>query len=103
MNPPLLTSEQRRAAQDRAIAARRVRSEVRTALKSRSTSLREVMDRASTDDAIGRMKVVDVLEALPAIGPTKADRIMKRLGIAMSRRLRGLGEHQRERLLAEFA
>ena len=65
--------------------------------------LREVIDLSDHDEAIGRMRVIDVLEALPAIGPTKAERIMTRLAIAPSRRLRGLGAHQRRRLLEEFA
>jgi ribosomal protein S13 len=49
------------------------------------------------------MKVVEALEALPAIGPTKAQAIMTRLGISSSRRLKGLGMHQRAALLEVFA
>jgi ribosomal protein S13 len=44
-----------------------------------------------------------VLEALPGIGKVRAGQIMERLRIAESRRLRGLGEHQRRSLLDEFA
>jgi hypothetical protein len=103
LSPPILTVEQRRVAGERALAARRVRAEARVALKSRELTLAVLLSRAEEDPAIARMKVVDALEALPAIGPTKAQATMTRLGISTSRRLKGLGMHQRAALLEAFA
>jgi ribosomal protein S13 len=40
---------------------------------------------------------------MPGIGKIKAKRMMETLGIAENRRLRGLGDRQREALLAEFS
>ena len=51
------------------------------------------------DEVVGRMKVTTLIETLPGYGKAKAEKIMKELGIAESRRLRGLGERQREALL----
>jgi hypothetical protein len=48
------------------------------------------------------MRVSEVLEAMPAYGPVKARSLMEELDIATSRRLRGLGPRQRERLLEIF-
>ena len=55
------------------------------------------------DDTVGKMKVSTVLEALPGVGKVRARKIMERLDISASRRVRGLGAKQREALLAEFA
>ncbi|CAB4905948.1 unannotated protein [freshwater metagenome] len=103
MSPPTLSVEQRRVAGERALAARRVRAEVRVALKSRELSLTMLLARSEDDPALARMKVIEALESLPAIGPTKAQAIMTRLGISPSRRLKGLGTHQRAALLKAFA
>jgi ribosomal protein S13 len=48
------------------------------------------------------MKVSSVLESLPGVGRVRAKKIMERLDISESRRVRGLGAKQREALLAEF-
>ena len=43
------------------------------------------------------------LTSLPGLGKVKAARLMERLGIAESRRLRGLGAKQKEALLAALS
>ncbi|MFE0654419.1 hypothetical protein ACFVZH_38395 [Streptomyces sp. NPDC059534] len=45
------------------------------------------------------MPVGVLLESLPQIGRVRAQRLLIELGIAPSRRLRGLGPRQRQRLL----
>ena len=47
--------------------------------------------------------VVAVLEAMPGVGKVRAQRIMERLEISPSRRVRGLGAKQREALVQEFS
>ncbi len=99
---PELDPEQRRAALVKAAEARRIRAELKQMLKAGEVSLREVLDRSSSAEPLAKMRVADVLEAMPAFGPVKARRLMEELGIASSRRLRGLGPRQREALLATF-
>ncbi|MEX1164345.1 MAG: integration host factor, actinobacterial type [Nitriliruptor sp.] len=99
---PELDPEQRRAALVKAAEARRIRAELKQMLKAGEVSIRDVIDRSSSADALAKMRVADVLEAMPAFGPVKARRLMEELDIAPSRRLRGLGSRQREALLATF-
>jgi ribosomal protein S13 len=66
-------------------------------------SLADVIRRGATDDVIGVMKVSSLLAWLPGIGQAGAAQIMERLGIAESRRVRSLGQHQREALAGEFS
>jgi hypothetical protein len=99
---PELDPEQRRAALAKAAEARRIRAELKQMLKAGEVSIRDVIERSSSADALAKMKVADVLEAMPAFGPVKARRLMEELDIAPSRRLRGLGPRQRAALLAAF-
>ena len=100
---PPLTPEQRAAALEKAAAARRARAELKVRLKTQGTSLAEVLDSGETDDAVGKMKVVAVLEAMPGVGKVRAQRLMEALEISPARRVRGLGAKQREALLREFS
>ena len=99
---PPLTPEQRTAALEKAAAARRARAELKVRLKSSGATLQEVLDAGETDEAVGKMKVLAVLEAMPGVGKIKAARIMDKLEISPSRRVRGLGVKQREALEREF-
>lgn len=99
---PPLTPEQRADALAKAAAARRARAELKVRLKSSGANLRDVLDSGETDEAIGKMKVLAVLEAMPGVGKIKAARMMERLEISPSRRVRGLGVKQREALEREF-
>jgi hypothetical protein len=101
--PPVLTNEQRQAALEAAAAARRARAELKDRLKMGSLSLREVLDLAETDEVVGKTKVIAVLESLPRVGKVKARRLMDEIGIADSRRVRGLGVEQRRALLDTFS
>jgi hypothetical protein len=100
---PSLTPEQRAAALEKAAAARKARAELKVRLKSSGTSLDEVLADGSQDEVVGKMKVVAVLEAMPGVGKVRAQRIMERLEISPSRRVRGLGAKQREALVREFS
>jgi signal recognition particle GTPase len=100
--PPSLPPEQRQAALAKDAAARRQRAELKEKLKMGSLSLRELLAQAERDDTVGKMKVLAVLESLPGVGKVRARRTMEEVGIADTRRLRGLGVHQREALLREF-
>jgi signal recognition particle GTPase len=100
--PPILTPEQREAALAKAAEARRARAEIKEKLKMGSLTLAELLAGADNSDHIGKMKVLAVLEALPGVGKVKARRTMEEIGIADTRRVRGLGDNQREKLLVAF-
>lgn len=97
--PPSLSPEQRQAALEKAAQARRQRAELKEQLKMGSVTLAELLERAGSDELVGKMKVVSVLESLPGLGKVKARRLMEQIGISETRRLQGLGSNQREALL----
>ncbi len=99
---PPLTPEQRAAALEKAAKARKERAEVKNKLKTVKTTLPEVLKDGLTDDVVGKMKVSALLESMPGVGKVRAKQIMERLGIAESRRVRGLGANQRTALENEF-
>lgn len=99
---PPLTPEQRAAALEKAAAARRERAEVRNRLKHSGASLADVLKEGQSNDVIGKMKVSAVLESMPGVGKVRARRIMDQLGIAETRRVRGLGTNQLAALEREF-
>ena len=98
---PQLTDEQRKAALEKAAAARHARAELREKIKKGDTTLEEVLD--SEDPIAARMKVSALIESLPGYGKAKAAKIMSELGISPSRRVKGLGTRQREQLLEALA
>ncbi|HVE97624.1 MAG TPA: integration host factor, actinobacterial type [Mycobacteriales bacterium] len=100
---PPLTPEQRTAALEKAAAARRARAELKDKLKHAAMTLSELLDSGATDDVIGKMKVSALLESMPGVGKVRAQRIMDKLEISPSRRVRGLGAKQRSALEREFA
>lgn len=100
--PPPLTEEQRKRALEKAAEARRKRAELKEQLKSGRTSLKDLLERTG-DEIVGKMKVSTVLESLPGVGRVRARKIMERLDISDSRRMRGLGAKQKGNLLDEFA
>lgn len=100
---PPLTPEQRAAALEKAAAARKARAALKVRLKASGATLESVLVDGDSDEVIGKMKVVAVLEAMPGVGKVRAQRIMERLEISPSRRVRGLGVKQREALVKEFS
>lgn len=99
---PILTPEQRALALEKAAAARRERAEVKNRLKHSGASLATVIREGNGNDVIGKMKVSALLESLPGVGKVRAKQIMDRLGIAETRRVRGLGSNQSAALEREF-
>ena len=99
---PPLTPEQRAAALEKAAQARRERAEVKNRLKHGGASLSEIIKEGQDNDIVGKMKVLAVLESLPGVGKVRARRTMEEIGIADTRRVRGLGDQQRRSLLEAF-
>lgn len=98
MAVPELSLEQRQAALEKAKAARVRRAEVREELKSGKLTLQEVLDMKN-DPVVGRMKVLTLIETLPGFGKARSLKMINELGIAESRRIKGLGDRQRKALL----
>jgi hypothetical protein len=99
---PVLNEEQRRQALEKAAEARRKRAEVKGELKSGKRTLSDILTDQG-GDTVGKMKVSTVLESLPGVGKVRARKLMEKLDISASRRVRGLGAKQRSALLDEFA
>lgn len=100
---PPLTPEQRAAALERAAAARRERATVKARLKNSGESIEQVIAAGRDNDAIGKMRVSALLESMPGVGRVRARQIMDEVGIAQSRRVRGLGQNQTAALVKRFA
>ncbi|WP_431812928.1 integration host factor, actinobacterial type [Kocuria sp. cx-455] len=94
-----LTDEERARAREKATAARTARAEVKKALREGTMTVAEVLQRGDSDEAVSRLKATDLLEATPGIGKVRSAAIMDQIGIARTRRVRGLGQHQRRALI----
>ena len=102
MTPPALTADDRTAGLEKAMRNRRARATIRESLKLGSLTIAEVIKDGETNDVTGKMKVTFLLESMPGVGKARARKIMERLGIAESRRVRGLGPNQKAALKLEF-
>ena len=101
--PPSLSADQRQAALEKAAQARRTRAELKEKLKMGSLGLADLLQLAESDEIVGKMKVLAVLESLPGLGKVKARRVMEEVGISETRRLAGLGDQQRKKLFEKLA
>lgn len=100
---PELSDEQRREALAKAAAARQVRAEVKNRVRHSGASIADVLAEAKQNEAVAKIKVLDLLQSIPGVGKLTAQQIMADLNIAESRRLRGLGANQAKALVAEIA
>ena len=101
--PPDRTDAQRAAALAKARHTREVWAGIKRQVAAGELDLATVFARADRDETIANLKVLKVLESLPNIGKIRSRRLLGDLGISESRRLRGVGERQRERLLERLS
>lgn len=101
--PPVLTPEERARALEKAKASRTARANVKAKVKAGSMTISQVLNLAAEDEAISKMRIAELLECVSGVGKVRAISILDRLGISRTRRLLGLGYHQRESLIKEFA
>lgn len=99
MATPELTVEQRAEALVKATAVRSARRVFKETLSKGEISLADAIVRAKADDALAGIRVHDLLQCLPGVGPKRASVLMEEIGISSARRVRGLGAHQVEALL----
>jgi len=100
--PPKLTAQQRAAALAKSTASRQVRAAVKARVKLGELSLSAVFDLAQNNEAIAKMRVVELLESFAGVGKIRALAMLERLQISQTRRIQGLGVAQRQSLLKEF-
>jgi len=100
--PPQLSAEQRVAALAKAAVSRKRRADVKNQIKNGQLSIDDVLSLALTDEAIGKMRVKELLESLSGVGKIRVISLMERLNISPTRRIQGLGRHQLKELRNEF-
>jgi guanylate kinase len=101
-SPPKLSAEQRSAALAKAAQSRKRRAEIKSKIKNGEYSIDTVLELAHTDQAIAKMRVRELLEALSGVGKVRAQNLMERFNISSTRRIAGLGRHQIKELRKEF-
>lgn len=99
--PPALSTEQRRAALEKAKESRRDRAEVKRQIAVGEMNIFQAI--SDPRESIRRMRVFDLLSALPGVGKARAAMIMERRNISATRRIGGLGHLQLEALGRELA
>ncbi len=75
---------------------------IKNRLKHSGGSLPDVLKDARGNEVVGKMKVLDLLQSMPGLGKVRAKQLMDRIGIAETRRVRGLGVNQIAALEREF-
>jgi guanylate kinase len=100
--PPQLTPQQREAALAKAAASRKRRAEVKAGIKTGAFTIDSVIELAKSDEAVGKMRVKELLESFTGVGKIRAISLMERLNISPARRIQGLGRHQIKDLREEF-
>jgi guanylate kinase len=100
--PPALSPQQRADALIKAAHSRRARADVKAKVKAGILGISDVLILAKSDAAIAKMRVSELLEALPGVGKIRAAAIMERMSISPPRRIQGLGIHQRAELISQF-
>lgn len=100
--PPKLTPAQRVAALDAAKQARRTRAAIKHQIRTGELRILQVIELASTNEAIAKMRVIELIEAIPGIGKVRATSILDKLGISNTRKIQGLGVLQLQKLKREF-
>lgn len=100
--PPRLTPQERDRALAIAKASRRERAQIKGEIAKGRVSFAQFYDLAQSNPVLAKMRVVELLESLPGYGKIRAHAIMEKHSISPTRRVQGLGKHQRLALLEEF-
>lgn len=100
MLPPRLSGRSRRKAGINAVKARQERAKIKEMIKNGEIFFFDLFD--DERQSVKRMKMMDLLTAVPGIGKTRAELIIGRAGMSPSRRIGGVGRRQLEQLRQEF-
>lgn len=100
--PPKLTEAQRAAARAKAVEVRVARRAFKDRVAAEAMPLAAAIAAARADDALAGIRMADLLQCLPRVGPTRAAELMASAGISPGRRVRGVGPHQVQALVREW-
>lgn len=100
--PPQLTPEERARALAKAKESRQIRAAVKARVKSGELSISDVVTMSKDDEAIAKMRVLELVESISGVGKIRGKSMLERLGISLTRRIQGLGRHQLGSLENEF-
>jgi guanylate kinase len=100
MLPPRLSRRSRRKAVENGVKARQERAKVKEMITRGEISFFDLFN--DQRQSVKRMKLIDLLTAVPGIGKTRAELIFGRTGISPSRRIGGVGRRQLDILRQEF-
>lgn len=99
--PPQLTLVQRQEALLKAKHARQERAEIKAKITGGEITIFDAIN--DPRESIRRMKVIELLSAIPGVGKARASLIMERRRISPTRRIGGLGQLQIRGLGKELA
>lgn len=100
--PPQLTPEERARALEVAKASRRERAAAKAEIHKGALSFSAFLALADSNEVLAKMRVIELLESMPGYGKIRAQALMDKFAISPTRRIKGLGRHQRVALLKEF-
>ncbi len=100
--PPQLTPEERARALEVAKASRRERAAAKAEIHKGALSFSAFLELADSNEVLAKMRVIELLESMPGYGKIRAQALMDKFTISPTRRVKGLGRHQRVALLKEF-
>lgn len=98
MTVPVLTTEQRMAALEKAKQVRKERAEFKKQLKEGNLAITDALEAP----IMQRVKTYSLLISLPGVGKAKADEIMEKLSISSRSRIGSLGSKQKAGLIEIF-
>ena len=99
---PHLSEAERKAALEKAKESRQIRSQYKSKVSRGDISLADVFLAADSIPAVAKMRVSELVASIPGYGKVRVTSLLERLHISQSRRIQGLGKHQRLALLKEF-
>lgn len=101
--PPAMSPEDRARALEEAKIARQVRAQHKDDVRKGVLSVADILRISDENPIVAKMRVIELLESIPGYGKVRAHALMERSSISLTRRIQGLGRHQRAALLQEFA
>jgi predicted flap endonuclease-1-like 5' DNA nuclease len=94
---PRLTRAMQSAAVDASVVARRARAAYKAAISKGSKSVSSALH--SSSEAIQRMRVSQLLRAVPGIGKERAAKLLETAGVSPKHHLSGLTDRQKASIL----
>jgi guanylate kinase len=101
--PPAMSAEDRARALQEAKIARQVRALHKEEIRKGTLTIADIFRISDDNPIVAKMRVLELLESIPGYGKVRAHSLMERSSISPTRRIQGLGRHQKAALLQEFS